>query len=286
MLISSATRLQGIFFWDLLTYLIEATVFLLTGLQARTMIDRIGNLPLRELVLSAMVISGVVIVTRFLWVFPVTYLPRWLFPSFARRDPAPGWQGPFVIAFVGIRGIVSLAAALAIPFATGTGAPFPPRDLILFLTFSVIVVTLVGQGLLLPTVIRALRVADLGRAERDADHTDELTVRRWTIESALQRLDEIAAEGKVPSAVVDLLRGHQRERLQHLEYRRGDGPAAALARVADEVELQLIAAERAQLYRMLCTGEVKDETRRHIEHELDLREAQLLRAVRRDSDDA
>ena len=106
------------------------------------------------------------IVARFVWMYPATYLPRWLFPPIRRRDPSPSWQVPFVLAFTGVRGIVSLAAALAIPFATTNGQPFPNRDLILFLTFSVILVTLVGQGLLLPSVIRALGLAHAGRRER------------------------------------------------------------------------------------------------------------------------
>ena len=88
------------------------------------------------------------IVARFVWMFPATYLPRWLVPAIRRKDPAPPWQWPFALAFTGMRGIVSLAAALAIPLTTDDGSPFPHRDLILFLTFSVILVTLVGQGLL------------------------------------------------------------------------------------------------------------------------------------------
>ena len=80
---------------------------------------------------AVLVTTAVVVAARFLWVFPATYLPRWLIPSLARRDPSPPWQFPFVLAFTGIRGVVSLAAALAIPFATASGAPFPDRDLIL-----------------------------------------------------------------------------------------------------------------------------------------------------------
>ena len=131
-LISAATRLQGIFFWDFFIYLIEGMVFLITGLQARTLIARIGDHSLSELAIAAAVVSAVVIVTRFIWMYPATYLPRWLFPPIKRRDPSPPWQWPFVLAFTGVRGIVSLAAALAIPFATADGQPFPGRDLIFF----------------------------------------------------------------------------------------------------------------------------------------------------------
>ena len=279
MLIAAATRLQGVFVWDLLTYLIEGTVFLLTGLQARTSIERIGALPTGELLLSAAMISAVMIAARFVWVFPATYLPRWLVPAIARRDPAPAWQVPFILGFTGIRGIVSLAAALSIPLTTASGTLFPHRDLILFLTFCVIVVTVVGQGLLMPSVIRWLGLAELGRAERRAEEADELAARRQTIEAVMRRLDALAAERDLPQEIVDLLRGHLRERLQQVDYRLGDGEAAAgLARISDELELALIAAERAHVYQLLCDGRLADDARRRIEHDLDLREAQLLRA--------
>ncbi|MGB8237751.1 MAG: cation:proton antiporter, partial [Pseudolabrys sp.] len=129
-LISSATRLQGIFFWGLLVYLVEGLVFLLTGSQARALIDRVHGISIRELVVATAWITLLVIAARFIWIFPATYIPRWVSPSLAKRDPAPPWQGPFTIGFVGVRGVVSLAAALAIPFALNTGQSFPHRDLI------------------------------------------------------------------------------------------------------------------------------------------------------------
>src|SRR5208282_1444330 len=180
-LISAATRLQGIFFWDFLIYLTEGFVFLITGLQARTLIAGIRGDTLSDLAGSAAVVCAVIIMARFVWTFPATYLPRWLIPSIARKDPAPPWQWPFALAFTGIRGTVSLAAALAIPLTTESGAPFPDRDRILFLTFSVILVTLVGQGLLLPAVIRALGLANAGRRERHADRVEESAARRQAI---------------------------------------------------------------------------------------------------------
>ena len=130
------------------------------------------------LLASAAVVTGVVILARFVWVFPATYLPRWLVPVIARADPSPPWQWPFVLGFTGVRGIVSLAAALAIPFVADSGRPFPDRDLILFLTFSVILVTLVGQGLMLPALIRMLGLANAGKLELRTDRTGELLARR------------------------------------------------------------------------------------------------------------
>ena len=145
--ISAATRLQGVFFWGLLIYLIEGMVFLITGLQARTLLGGIAHTSVSELALAALLVTLTVIVTRFLWMFPATYLPRWISPSLRRRDPAPPWQWPFVLGFTGVRGIVSVAAALAIPLTTQDGQPFPHRAVVMFLVFVVILVTLVGQGL-------------------------------------------------------------------------------------------------------------------------------------------
>src|SRR5829696_2946971 len=174
LLIPAATRLQGIFFWDLVVYLLEGFVSLVTGLQARTLLERAHTFTLRDLVLAVLVTTAVAVAARFVWVFPATYVPRWLSPSLARRDPSPPWQSAFVIAFVGIRGVVSLAAALAIPLVTAAGAPFPNRDLILSIIFGVILITLVGQGLLLPGVVRWLGLARDSADERQREHEAEL----------------------------------------------------------------------------------------------------------------
>jgi CPA1 family monovalent cation:H+ antiporter len=275
-LISAATRLQGIFFWDFLIYLIEGMVFLITGLQARALVGRIGQYAVSELLLSAVVVSAVVIAARFVWMYPAIYLPRWLVPSLRRRDPSPPWQWPFALAFTGVRGIVSLAAALGIPFATAAGAPFPGRDLILFLTFSVILVTLVGQGLLLPSVIRALGLADAGRRERSAVRDEERGARRRAVAAVVERLDRIAAERGLGEEVVRPLRDRHRGRLRHAERQveGGDGQAG-LDRMHEELERLLIDAEREEINEAYREGKVKDEARRRIERELDLREATL-----------
>jgi Na+/H+ antiporter len=275
-LISPATRLQGIFFWDFLIYLTEGMVFLITGLQARALIASISDYSIRELALSALVVCAVVIVARFVWMYPATYLPRWLIPAVARKDPSPPWQFPFALAFTGVRGIVSLAAALAIPLATESGQPFPDRDLILFLTFSVILVTLVGQGLMLPAVIRALGLANAGRRERHADRAEEFAARRQAIEAGLARLEELAQERELAEEVVEPLRARQRDRLQHVKHRvDGDDAHKELVERRDEIELALIAAERQRINDLYRRGELKDEARRRIERELDLRDAHI-----------
>ena len=275
-LISAATRLQGIFFWDFFIYLIEGMVFLITGLQARTLIARIGDYSMSELAVSAAVVSAVVIMARFAWIYPATYLPRWFFPAIKRRDPSPPWQWPFALAFTGVRGIVSLAAALAIPFATANGQPFPDRDLILFLTFAVILVTLVGQGLMLPSVIRALGLAHAGRRERHTDRAEEYDARRQAIEAATERLDQLRVERHLSEDIVQPLRAQRRERLRHIDHRSdGDDGHRRLIELHDEIELLLIAAERQQINQLFRSGRLNDEGRRRIERDLDLREAHL-----------
>jgi len=275
-LISSATRLQGIFFWDLLIYLIEGVVFLITGLQARPLVARIEQYPWSALAISSLTVCAVVIVARFVWMYPATYLPRWLIPAIRRKDPSPPWQWPFALAFTGVRGIVSLAAALAIPFTMAGGAAFPDRDLILFLTFVVILVTLVGQGLLLPAVMRGLGLAHAGRRERREDRDEELKARRRAIEAAIARLAEIRKERHLPDEVAHPLHHRHRDRLKHLDNAiEGDDDHRKRAELDDEIELLLIEAERESINELFRDGMLKAEARRRIERELDLREAHL-----------
>src|SRR5580698_8978282 len=271
-LIPAATRLPGVVFWDFLTYLIEGLVFLITGLQARTLLPSIRHYTLPEIAMAAVIVCGVVIVTRFVWVFPSTYIPRWLVPSITRYDPTPPWQHPILLGFTGIRGIVSLAAALAIHFTIADGSPFPHRELILILVFAVIFVTLVGEGLTLPAVVRALGLADAGRRERMAEREEEFKVRRRAVEAAIERLDALAMGDKLPEAVAGPIRAHQRNRLTDVEYRKdGDEGHKKLAEASDDLELSLIEAERELVNDLYRAGELKDEGRRRIERELDLR---------------
>jgi CPA1 family monovalent cation:H+ antiporter len=159
---------------------------------------------------------------------------------------------------------------------TESGQPFPDRDRILFLTFSVILVTLVGQGLLLPSVIRALGLANAGRRERNADRLEEFAARREAIEAANRRLEELVAQRGLSDETVKPLRTRHRERLRQVEHRSdGDDGHKQLIEQHDEIQFLLIAAERQQINDLYRRGRLKDESRRRIERELDLREAQL-----------
>jgi CPA1 family monovalent cation:H+ antiporter len=255
LLIPAATRLQGIFFWDLIIYLIEGLVFLIVGLQARTLIERIQGYSLRDLFIAVALTTIIIVLARFVWVFPAVYLPRWVSTSLAKRDPAPPWQWAFLLSFVGVRGVVSLAAALAIPLLTAGGQIFPYRDLILFVTFGVIIITLVVQGLMLPPVIRWLGLAKDAKAERVNEHEAELAARQEAIAAGQRRMEELLASGDYPKEVAELLRARHNHRSRQLV---GDELREAVA----SLKLELLQAEREFLFELLRGGRITDEARR------------------------
>jgi Na+/H+ antiporter len=273
LLIAAATRLQGIFFWDLLVYLIEGLVFLVTGLEARALMDNGHAFSMTDLAIAAGWTTLIVIAARYVWVFPATYIPRWVSPALAKRDPAPPWQSVFMLSFTGVRGVVSLAAALALPYLLDNGQPFPHRDLILFVTFGVIIVTLVGQGLMLPSVVRWLGLSRLGSEEHTNELKAELAARMAALEEVEKRLQSVAGGREVPEDVLELLRTRNLSRNQILPKDFGDG--LAHLRQSAALKKELIDAEREFIYRMLREGKITDEARRRIEYELDLEEASV-----------
>ena len=197
LLIPAATRLQGIFFWDLLIYLLEGLIFLITGMQLRILLERTDPVLLHQLVIAVPLAVAVIVVARFVWVFPAIYLPRWLSPALARRDPSPPWQWTFLLAFTGVRGVVSLAAALRCSADHGRPAsPFPDRDLILFVTFGVIVVTLIGRGHRAVADRALARLAARCRRRAPARVCGaELKARLETLNVAQSELERLAADG-------------------------------------------------------------------------------------------
>jgi CPA1 family monovalent cation:H+ antiporter len=274
LLISSATRLQGIFFWDLVIYLIEGLLFLLTGFQMRSLLEKSKAFPLDDILFATALVAAIVIIARFAWVFPATYLPRMLNKRLRAREPALPWRATFVVAFTGVRGAVSLAAALALPFALPDGEGFPYRDLILFVSFGVIFITLIGLGLGLPPVVRWLGVAKAGRTESVAEHESEIAARREALAVALASLDAITGDRDLPDDVVKLLRARHETRINQLpdslDPDKHDVSAAGI-----ELTRELISAERKFIHVLLRDGKITDEVRRRIERDLDLEEASL-----------
>ena len=274
LLISAATRLQGIFFWDLVIFLIEGLLFLLTGFQMRLLIEKSKAFPLQDILFATALVTVMIIVARFAWVFPATYLPRLMSKRLRARDPAPPWQWTFVLAFTGVRGAVSLAAALALPFVLPDGDGFPYRDLILFVTFGVIFITLIGLGLGLPLVVKCLGVAQAGRAEHLAEHESEIAARREALDVALKSLDAITDDRELSDDVIKLLRARHETRVSQLPASL-DPDAHDVSTTGAQLTRELIAAERKFIHVLLRDGRITDEIRRRIERDLDLEEASL-----------
>jgi CPA1 family monovalent cation:H+ antiporter len=272
--ISAATRLQGIFFWDLVIYLIEGLLFLLTGFQMRSLFEKSKAFPLDDILSATALVVVIVIVARFAWVFPATYLPRLLNKRLRARDPSPPWQWPFVIAFTGVRGAVSLAAALALPFALPGGGGFPYRDLILFVSFGVIFITLVGLGLGLPLVVRWLGVAQAGRNEHQAERESEIAARREALAEALKSLDAMTDDRELSDEVVKLLRARHETRANQLPDSL-DPDTHDVSAAGTDLTRELISSERKFIHVLLRDGRITDEIRRRIERDLDLEEASL-----------
>jgi Na+/H+ antiporter len=274
LLISSATRLQGIFFWDLVIFLVEGLLFLLTGSQMRLLFEKSKAFPLQDIVLTTALVVIIVIIARFAWVYPATYLPRVVSKRTRERDPSPSWQATFVIAFTGVRGAVSLAAALALPFTLPGGEAFPYRDMILFVAFGVIFITLVGLGSGLPAVVRWLGVAKDGRKEHVAEHEAEIAARREALDAALKSLDAITDDRELSDEVVKLLRARHEVRTNQLPDAL-DPNAHDVTVAGTALTRELIVEERKFIHVLLRDGKITDETRRRIERDLDLEEASL-----------
>jgi len=236
--------------------------------------------PLDDILIATALVTVMIVIARFAWTFPAIFLPR-LIKRVRQRDPSPPWQWAFVISFAGVRGAVSLATALALPFALADGSPFPDRDLILFVAFGVIFITLVGFGLGLPTVVRWLGVADAGRSERAAELESEITARREALDTALKSLDRITKHREISDDVIRLLRARQENRTNQLPSSL-DPDARVASAAGNDLTRELIAAERKFIHILLRDGKITDETRRRIERDLDLEEASLANREFRD----
>jgi NhaP-type Na+/H+ or K+/H+ antiporter len=270
--ISSGARLQARQLWDWLVFVLEGLSFIIIGVQLRTVVEGIEGRSLADLALAALVLNLVVIAVRLVLVYPASWLPR-LSPRLRERDPFPGWGVVTVIGWAGMRGVVTLALALAIPTTVAGGGPFPDRNLVVFLSFSVIVVTLVGQGLTLPLLIRRLGVG----AEDDGPAADSRRALARLSEVALDHLDALDPDADgVPAELVERLRERYRTRLAHLDQQGDEGQLGGTRAYAELVH-DLLAAQREELRRLRQEGDVTGEVARRLHHDLDVEEARLER---------
>ena len=275
---SNQTRLQAYTVWETLTFLLNGLVFILIGLQLPQILNGLNTVSLWEAVGYAAAVSAVAIVGRIVWVYPGAYAPRWLSGRIRKRETKPLWQEVAIVAWAGMRGVVSLAAALALPNTLPNGQPFPNRDLILFLTFAVILATLVVQGLSLPRLIKWLGVHD-----PTDERQQERDLRRQLAQRAITHLEENHAAGDVPEPVLNQLKSAFEQKIDHLNGRvRSDEPGGSTSeRYATLVRLQLelLNVEREVLDQEVRKGEMSDELLRKLEQELDLEAVRLSSSI-------
>jgi len=276
-LFSAQTRQQALAVWNTMVFLLNALVFIFIGLELRNILDTLNATTVRHatinLVWYAVAVSVATVLVRIVWVIPATYLPRIFIRRVRERDPYPNWRNVAVIGWTGMRGVVSLAAALAIPELTANGQPFPERVLIQFLTFSVILVTLVFQGLSLPFIIRRLGLKDDGDAGRE-----ELRARQVASHAALDRIDELIEQGLAPTDVAEHLRKHYEARARSIE-EVTNGTEGEQEKNKFEsyqhVEQETLKAAHDSIVELRDKGEISDEVMHRVERELDLQEEQL-----------
>ena len=271
-LTTARTRLQGLAVWEIVFILLNGLLFAMIGLQLPAIVDALSGRSAQTLIGYGAAITLVVIGARFLWVFPATYLPRLRGPD--RQEASdPPWKSATIVGWAGMRGAVSLAAALALPLTTDAGEAFPNRDLIIFLTFCVILGTLVLQGLTLPMVIRAVGLRDDGLAEKE-----EAKARIHAAEAALARLDELVEEDWVRDDTAERLRGlfgFRRERFRGRFDPDADQDIEDRSLSYQRLIRELLDAERQAVQDLHREGQIDAGVMRNVVRELDLEEERL-----------
>jgi len=259
------TRLSGNAFWEILVFLVNALLFALVGLQLHAIASR---LPITStLIGQAIVVVAAVLVIRLVWVPIFTYVPRLLFRRIRERDPYPPWQAPTVIAWAGVRGAVSLAAALALP------VDVPQRDLIVFVTFVVILVSLIGPVVTMPGLVRLIGIEDDGGADRE-----DAKARIRAAEAALARIEEIAEEGWANEDSLTRARGQYRFRTNRFTARLtgddGDG-AEERSVLYQRLRRELLDAERMAVTSLRNEGVITEEVAQRVQRDIDLEDSRL-----------
>jgi CPA1 family monovalent cation:H+ antiporter len=267
---SPTVRLQAYSVWNALTFTLNGLVFVLIGLQLPVVVAGIQRAGLGTMLLAGAALSAVVIALRVVWVFPGARLSYFIRHRFLRQaDPIPTPRQLLIVGWAGMRGVIALAAAMALPRTLAEGTALPQKNAIVFFTFCVIVATLLFQGLTLPPLIRLLGLETLPGPD-----CEEKEARRIVLQSALSRLEQIRAGGSDALApVYDDLAQHYRQRLASLEVQgTGDGD---VHRTSREISRELLRVERESAIQLRDERRINDEVLREIEHDLDLREARM-----------
>jgi monovalent cation/hydrogen antiporter len=270
----ASTRIRNISFWQVLVFLLESMLFVLIGQQLPAILDGLGGYSVLEVLLYGALVYATLIVTRFVWFFGAPSLNPVFDRLLRNRYLHSPWQERLLMGWSGMRGAVSLAAALAVPATISGGGSFPKRDLIIILTFSAILATLVLQGLTLGPLISALRL----KSEDDADKVEELEARLEGARAALEKLEQLDGE-RVPSNAQERTREQYEERIRR--YEAGIEAGGTTEEYAESSAAwrnwrrELITAEREAVLSMRDQGELSPEATRRIMRDLDLEETRL-----------
>ncbi|MFJ6016208.1 Na+/H+ antiporter [Streptomyces sp. NPDC092952] len=274
-----ATRLQEEAVWKMVAFVLESTVFALIGLQLPFVLKDLGGYTAGEAVWYAVAVFLAVVLVRFVWVYPATYLPRLLSRRIREREPDTDWTAPLIVGWAGMRGVVSLAVAFSVPFVMHDGAPFPARNLVMFLTFTTVIGTLVVQGLTLPVLVRVLKLP--GR-DAKAETLAEAQAQSQASAAAEERLDELLADpgNRLPGPLADRLRTVL-ERRRNAVWERLGAANPVTGESADDTYRRLsreaIDAEREVFVRLRDERHIDDEMLRTLLRRLDLEEAAAYR---------
>jgi Na+/H+ antiporter len=270
----ASTRIRNISFWQVLVFLLESMLFVLIGQQLPSILDGLGEYSAREVLLYGALVYATLTAARFVWFFIVPSLSPVLDRLLRNRYLQSSWQERLLMGWSGMRGAVSLAAALAVPMTVGGGDAFPERDLILFLTFCAILATLVLQGLTLGPLIGALRL----KSEDEADKVEELETRLEGARAAIERLEQLDGE-RIPSSAQERTREQYEGRIRR--YEAGIEAGGTTEEYAQSSAAwrawrrELIKAEREAVLSMRDQGEVSPEVVRRVIRDLDLEESRL-----------
>jgi CPA1 family monovalent cation:H+ antiporter len=268
LLVSPQTRIEAKTGWELVLFIINGFVFTMIGLQLPGVIAQLDAYSWKQLLVYALAINVTVVLIRYAWIFPATYLPRWIVPSLSRTDPAPNWRPVVILGWMGMRGIVSLAAALALP------ADFPHRHLLIFLTYSVILGTLIVPPLTLPMILRRLKIQGGNEQRRE-----EAIARHAATKAALDRLTKLTEEnGAYSAAHIQNIRARYEKRLKTIEPNLTENAYSAID--MDDQRLRrllqnVIGWERDALKTLRQDGSIHDEIFHSLSYELDLEDLRL-----------
>jgi CPA1 family monovalent cation:H+ antiporter len=270
---TAESRIEAKASWDLVLFVINGLVFTLIGLELPQVVRNLDGFSVAQLSVYAVALSALVIAIRFVWVFPATYIPRWLVPRLARRDPAPSWKVVSVLSYTGMRGIVSLAAALALPVTLPNGDAFPHRNLLIFLTYTVILTTLLLPSLTLPSLLRWM-----GIKAGDEHVREEILGRITAVRAVLDAFSTLNAKPYFMKDHLAQVEGRYRKRLGTLESNLKDQPYSVLFDEDQRLKRLLadaLAIERKALIGLRKDGKIHDEVFHLLSRELDLEDLRL-----------